>query len=85
MKRQILGWREGAGDSEHDGLGQQRPQENLDERRIEDGERRRLWSGHDRVAQAILRAKVVTRSSRGRRDRGRQEHGAGGEHRGEKI
>jgi len=45
------------------------------------------WVGecHDRVAEAILRAKVITDSSRGRRDRWSPKEAANGwQHRGER-
>jgi len=58
----MLGWKDGPGIGEHKVLGQQRTQENLDDGRIENGERRWLWSCHDRVAVAILRAMVITGS-----------------------
>ncbi len=82
---QALGWGDGQGNDDRIGLGQQRTQENLDERLIEDWRRRRMWSCHDRVAEATLRAMVVTDSSDGRRHRVVRDTGTTGSVGGEGL
>jgi hypothetical protein len=49
----VLGWRDSAGNGEHDRPGQERAQENLDETLIED--RQRGWLGSRHLTATILR------------------------------